>query len=151
MDTNRLLKWIVVIVLAVVAWKYGVPWVKQHLPGSVAASSSAGSSCTTTAQHASETWGSGLHRFANPPYDMAAWSDFRGGVESEIAKAQTECSCSQQSCETARGAMGDLRSLVSEFDTSIRNGSSAPDNAVQRQESIDTTIETAAALARGGK
>jgi hypothetical protein len=150
MDTNRLVKWIMVIVLAIVAWKYALPWVKQH-HGSVAATSSPESSCTTTAQHASETWGSGLHRFANPPYDMAAWSDFRSGVESEIAKAQTECSCAQQSCETARGAMSDLRSLVSEFDTAIRNGSSPPDNAVQRQESIDTTIETAAALARGGK
>jgi len=151
MDTNRLLKWIIVIVLAIVAWKYGLPWVKEHMRGSVATSSSPESSCTTTAQHASEIWGSGLHRFANPPYDIAAWSDFRSGVESEIAKAQTECRCSQQSCETTRGAMSDLRSLVSEFDTAIRNGSPPPDNAVQRQESIDTTIETAAALARGGK
>jgi hypothetical protein len=151
MDTNRLLKWIVVIVLAIVAWKYGLPWVKQHMPRSAAATSSPESSCTSAAQHASETWGSGLHRFANPPYDLSAWSDFRGGVESEIAKAQTECSCAQQSCETARGAMSDLRSLVSEFDTAIRNGSTPPENAVQRQESIDTTIETAATLARGGK
>jgi hypothetical protein len=151
MDTNRLLKWIVVIVLAIVAWKYGLPWVKQQMSGSLATSSAAQTPCTTAAQHASEIWGGGLHRFANPPYDLAAWSDFRGGVDSEIAKAQTECSCAQQSCETTRGAMSDLRSLVSEFDTAIRNGSPPPDNAVSRQESIDTTIETAAALARGGK
>jgi hypothetical protein len=151
MDTNRLLQWIVVIVLAVVAWKFGLPWAQEHMRGSVAATSSPESSCTATAQHASEIWGSGLHRFANPPYDMAAWSDFRSGVESEIAKAQTECSCAQQSCETARCAMSDLRSLVSELDTAIRNGSPPPENAVQRQEAIDTTIETAAALARGGK
>lgn len=151
MDTNRLLKWVIVIVLAIVGWKYALPWAKQRLQGSPAATSSPDSSCTSTAQHASEIWGSGLHRFANPPYDLAAWSDFRSSVESEIAKAQTECRCSQQSCETMRGAMSDLRSLVSEFDTAIRNGSPPPDNAVQRQESIDTTIETAAALARGGK
>jgi len=151
MDTNRLTKWIIVIVLAIVAWKYALPWAKQHLQGSAAATSSPESSCTSTAQHASEIWGSGLHRFANPPYDMAAWSDFRSGVESEIAKAQTECRCSQQSCETVRGAMSDLRGLVSEFDTAIRNGSPPPDNAVSRQESIDTALETAAALARGGK
>ncbi len=151
MGTNRLLNWIVVIVLAIVAWKYGLPWAKERMRGSAAVSSSPEISCTTTAQHASEIWGSGLHRFANPPYDLAAWSDFRSGVESEIAKAQTECRCSQQSCETVRGAMSDLRSLVSEFDTAIRNGSPPPDNAVSRQESIDTTIETAAALARGGK
>src|SRR5258708_31543241 len=151
MDTNRLMKGIVVIVLAIVAWKYGLPWVKARMRGSVAASSSPESSCTTTAQHASEIWGSGLHRFANPPYDMAAWSDFRSSVESEIAKAQTECRCSQQSCETVRGAMSDLRGLVSEFDTAIRNGSPPPDNAASRQESIGTTIETAAGPAPARK
>jgi hypothetical protein len=151
MDTNRLLKWIVVIVLAIVAWKYGLPWAKERMRGSAASSSSPETSCASAAQHASETWGSGLHRFANPPYDLAAWSDFRGGVESEIARAQTECRCAQQSCETMRGAMNDLRSLVSDFDSAIRNGSPPPDNAVQRQEGIDTTIETAATLARGGK
>jgi hypothetical protein len=46
--------------------------------------------------------------------------------------------------------MSDLLNLVGEFDSSIRNGSSPPDNAVQRQEAIDTKIEAAAALARAG-
>ena len=46
--------------------------------------------------------------------------------------------------------MTDLRGLVSEMDSAINNGSSPPDNAVQRQEAIDTKIEAAAALARAG-
>jgi hypothetical protein len=47
--------------------------------------------------------------------------------------------------------MHELRSLISDMDTSIRNGSPPPSDAVQRQESIDRQIEAAAELVRGGK
>ena len=151
MDASRLVKWIAIIVVAILAWKYAMPWAKQQMRGSATPPSSTQSSCTGAAQHASETWGSGLHRFANPPYDLAAWSGFRGDVETQIASAEAECRCSQQSCETARTAMSELRSLVSEFDTSIRNGSPPPDGAVQRQEAIDMKIDAAAELVRAGK
>jgi hypothetical protein len=151
MDMNRLVKWIAVIVLAILAWKYAVPWAKQQMGRSGTSASSAQTSCPAAAQHASEAWGSGLHRFANPPYDTAAWSSFRSDVDEQIAAAESECRCSQQSCETARTALSDLRNLVSEFDTAIRNGSPPPDVAVQRQESIDVRIEAAADLARSGK
>jgi hypothetical protein len=151
MDMNRLVKWIAVIVVAVLAWKYAVPWAKQQMHGSRASVSSAGTSCPAAAQHASEVWGSGLHRFANPPYDLAAWSGFRSDVDTQIATAEKECRCTQESCETARTAMSDLRSLVSEFDTAIRNGSPPPDSAVQRQEAIDAKIEAAAQSASAGK
>lgn len=151
MDASRLIKWIAIIAVAVVAWKYGEPWAKQQMHGSGTSTSSTQSSCTGTTQHASEAWGSGLHRFANPPYDLAAWSGFRGDVDAQIATAEAECACSLQSCETARKAMSDLRSLVSEFDTAIRNGSPPPDDAVQRQEAIDMKIDAAADLVRAGK
>jgi hypothetical protein len=151
MDASRLVKWIAIIVVAIVAWKFGMPWAKQQMRGSGTQSSSTQSSCTGAAQHASEAWGSGLHRFANPPYDLAAWSGFRGDVDAQIASAEAECRCSQQSCETARTAMSELRSLVSEFDTAIRNGSPPPDDGVQRQEAIDTKIDAAAELVRAGK
>lgn len=150
MDANRLVKWIVVIVLVVFAWKYAIPWAKQQIQGHSASTVTASNSCTTAAQKASETWGSGLNHFVNPPYDLGAWSSFRSDVESKISAAETECRASSQSCDTARSAMTDLRSLVSDLDSAIRNGSPPPDNAVQRQEAIDTKIEAAAVLARAG-
>lgn len=153
MDANRLIKWVLIIALAIVAWKYGLPWIKQKTDGSVTSSSSASpqSSCGSAAQRASETWGSGLHRFANPPYDLAAWSSFRGDVDTQINAAESECRGTQESCEKARAAMTDLRALVSAFDTSIRNGSPPPDDAVQRQEGIDAKIDAANELVRAGK
>jgi hypothetical protein len=153
MDTSRLIKLVAIVAIVFLAWKYAMPWAKQQMRGSrtASSSSSAQSPCTTAAQHASESWGSGLHRFANPPYDIAAWSSFRSDVDTQIGAAESACSGAQESCEKARSAMSDLRGLVSEFDTSIRNGSPPPDAAVQRQEGIDAKIDAAADLVRAGK
>jgi len=151
MDGNRLVKLIVIVALVFVAWRYGIPWVKKQFNGPTTSSGSTDSSCVTAARQASEAWGSGLHSFVNPPYDLGAWSSFRGGVETKIAAAESECSASSQSCEAARGAMSDLRSLISELDGAITKGSPVPEDAVQRQEAIDAKIEAAADLARSGK
>jgi hypothetical protein len=151
MDANRLIKWIVVIALVILAWKYAIPWAKKQIQGHAAPTAAADNSCTTAARGASETWGSGLHNFANPPYDLAAWGRFRDDVEAKISAANAACRDSSQSCDMARDAMRDLRTLVGDMDNAITSGSPPPDDAVQRQEAIDTRIETAAALASSGK
>lgn len=151
MDGTRLVKWILVIVVAAVAWKYAIPWAKKQIKGSAVSAVSTDNSCVAAAQRATEAWGGGLHSFVNPPYDLGAWSSFRDDVEKKIAIAQSECRASSQSCDQARNAMGDLKNLVAELDAAITNGSPVPDDAVQRQEAIDTKIEVAAELARSGK
>jgi hypothetical protein len=151
MDVNRLVKWIVVIAVIVVAWKYGIPWAKHKMQGSTVTAVAADNSCVAAAQRASEAWGSGLHSFVNPPYDLGAWAGFRDDVEKKIAAANMQCSASSQSCDAARSAMSDLRNLIAELDGAITNGSPVPEDAVQRQEVIDTKIEAAADLARQGK
>jgi len=151
MDAGRIVKILLVVAIVFVAWKYGVPWVKKQTdkPAETTAASGGGS-CVQSAEHASETWGSGLRQFVNPPYDLNAWATFRGNVESGINAAETNCDCAGESCEKARGAMRDLRALVNDLDSTIRNGSDASD-FVQRQERIDNAINEAAALARDGK
>src|SRR5947208_1590488 len=134
MDANRLIKWIVVIALVIFAWKYAVPWAKKQVEGHTATTVAADNSCIAAAQRASETWGSGLHRFTNPPYDLAEWGRFRGDVEANIAEADAACRESSQSCDMARDAMRDLRTLVANLDNSITSGTAPPDDAVQRQE-----------------
>jgi hypothetical protein len=142
----------VVVVIAVLIWKKGVPWWKEHHPGSAATStSSADEGCVSAAESASETWGSGLGRFANPPYDLGAWDQFRSNVEQRIRSAEGKCSCGNESCLKTKAAMNDLRSLVGELDGSIRAGSPPPSDAVQRQEAIDNAINSARDLARQGR
>jgi hypothetical protein len=47
--------------------------------------------------------------------------------------------------------MRDLRSLLSDLDSSIRNGSPPPSDLAQRQEAVDKQIDEAAELTRAGK
>jgi hypothetical protein len=151
MDANRLIKWVIAVALIIFAWKYALPWAKKQSEGHSAQTVTADNSCIAAAQRASETWGSGLHSFVNPPYDLEAWGRFRNDVEAKISAANAACRESSQSSDMAREAMRDLAALVASMDNAITSGSPPPDDAVQRQEAIDTKIDTAAALARGGK
>ena len=149
---GRLIKLAVVVAVLFFAWKYALPWIQRQSGSSPRSNATASqSSCTGSAARASEAWGSGLHGFVNPPYDLAAWSTFRSDVESKIAAADSECACSSESCSKAHSAMRDLRALVSDLDTAVRNGSPPPSDAVQRQESIDRQIDEATELVRAGK
>jgi len=147
MDVGRLLKWAFVIAVIVIAWKVVLPWLRNTGTGSSTTTTVAAgdNSCSGAAQRASEAWGSGLRQFVNPPYDVNAWSTFRGEVESKITSAELQCNCSAESCVKTRGALTDLRGLISDLDRSIRNGSEPPSDAVSRQDSIDTRISEAAA------
>jgi hypothetical protein len=156
MDLSRIVKWVVILALLFVVWKYVIPWVKDEGSGfdkSSSASKSSGGdqSCIASAERASNTWGSGLGRFVNPPYDLGAWSNFRGDVDAKINAADADCSCGAESCQKVKNAMSELRSLVGDFDTAIRNGSSPGQDAVQRQEQIDRQIDDARELVRAGK
>ena len=154
MDIGRLLKWIVIIGIVFFAWKVVVPWVKEQKLGGSSTSISTGApgddSCAGQAERASEVWGSGLAQFANPPYDLAAWSSFRERVDAQISKAESKCGCAAESCVKVREAMGDLSALVGDLDNTIRNGSS-PEGFVQRQEQIDNRINEARDLQSAGK
>lgn len=151
MDFGKLLKWAVIIAILFFGWKTFGPAIREKIGSSKSSSSAesnAAGSCADGAARASEAWGSGLGRFVNPPYDLEAWGSFRGDVEAKIAKAQAECGCASESCAKAKNALGDLRTLIAELDSSIRSGMPPPGDAVQRQEAIDNAIESARDLAR---
>jgi len=149
---NKLVKVIVVAAVLYVAWRHGLPWLKENVSSKPPASSAASQgSCTQLASAASDAWGRGLHQFVNPPYDVNAWSSFRQDVESKISNAESECNCNSESCTKVKAAMRDLRSLVSDLDSSIRSGSPPPSDVVQRQEAVDRRIDEAADLLRSGK
>ena len=153
MDLSRIVKWLLVLIVAFVAWKYLSPRLMKPIT-STASSDQPGfvsNSCIGAAEKASQTWGSGIGRFVNPPYDVDAWTIFRSDVDSKIANAQGQCACVSESCHKVQSAMHDLSALVSDLDTSLRNGSPPPSDAVQRQESIDSRIDEARELIRAGK
>jgi len=141
---KTLITWIVVIAIIVLVWKKALPWWNEHHGGSTTTvADSPAAACAAAAAAASDTWGSGVGRFANPPYDTGAWDDFRSRVEEQARRAQEKCLCAETACTTAKNAMGDLRSLVAEMDTSLRSGSPPPSDLVQRQEAIDNAVNAA--------
>ena len=149
---KRLIQIAVVVLIAYLIWKKGMPWIETHFSGKSAAlstSDAANSTCVELAEHASELWGSGIGRFANPPYDLGAWGEFRTRVDTAIAKADSLCNCDDEACTKSHQAMGDLRTLVADLDGSIRGGSAPPGDIVQRQEQIDNTINAARDSLRG--
>lgn len=151
MDTSRLVKWVVAIAVVFVIWKYGVPWFKQRFsPASTVNAIAADNSCIAAANRASDAWGSGIGRFANPPYDLDAWSTFSGGVRSDIDAAEAACNGSAESCLKVRDALHNLRALVADVDTAVRGGAPASD-VVQRQSAIDAEFDVARELVRAGK
>jgi hypothetical protein len=151
-SVKKLIKLVVAIVVVYLIWTQGIPWFKSHFSRSTSSSSTtatAGGSCVELAEHASETWGSGIGRFANPPYDLGAWGEFRSRVDAAIAHAESQCNCAEESCTKPKQAMSELRTLVSDLDGSIRNGTPPPGDIVQRQESIDNALNAARDSLRG--
>ncbi len=146
-----MVKLAIAVVIAVLIWKKGIPWIKQKIGGPESSGTTASNnSCVMAAETASERWG-GVTRFGNPPYDMSAWDSFRADVNDQVRAAEQKCSCSLESCTKARMALSELRSLLSETDSMIRGNSPPPAGIVQRQEQIDETINAAKELVLQGK
>ena len=152
MDTSKLVKWVIVLAVIFVAWKYGLPWVKAKTSGSSStAQVSSDNSCISIADRASEVWGSGIGKFVNPPYDLDAWSSLSASVNSSIVATSTACGCPAESCTKVQSAMRDLHALVSDMDSAIRSGQPPAGDIVQRQAAIDAQLDTARELVKAGK
>ena len=155
MDLSRIVKWLVILILLFVAWKFVIPWAKEEMGSRGRSAQTSGGSgtspCVAAGERASEAWGGGLSRFINPPYDMDAWSSFRSDVDSKITQSGAQCTCAEESCRKVQNAMQELRGLVSDMDGAIRSGGSPGQDIVQRQEAIDRQLEEARELVRTGK
>ena len=138
-----LIKLIVVVAVLFFVWKEVLPKITTHSVAQPNSGTSAGTNCVFEARGASDYWSGTLPRFANPPYDMTAWSDFKSTLDRRIGRAQEKCSCAAESCNLGKQAMDDLTARENEMDSAIRNASSPPSDLVQRQERIDNTINAA--------
>ncbi len=152
---ERVLKLAVFAAVLFAVWKFGVQkYLLKSGDTTTTTAAPAGfvsNSCGGAADKASSAWGSGIGRFTNPPYDLDAWSVFRSDVETKIANAQGQCACVFESCTKTQSALQDLRGLINDLDSSIRNGTPPPGDIVQRQEAIDRQLDEARELAKQGK
>ncbi|MEO8215939.1 MAG: hypothetical protein ABI718_02540 [Acidobacteriota bacterium] len=150
-----LFKTVALVVIVLFAWKKGLPWFHENFRptdehSSIGDSGRSGSLCVDRATNASNELGSGVGRFVNPPYDIAAWDTFRIRVDTRTTDAEAACSCSSDSCNRAQEAMGNLRTLTQQLDAAIRNGTAPPGDIVHTQDTIDQGIEAARRIASRG-
>src|SRR5258708_34191974 len=137
MDTSKLVKWVIVLAIVFVGWKYGLPWIKAKTSGSSSGTASSDNSCISIADRASEVWGSGIGKFVNPPYDLDAWSSLSASVNSSIVATSTACGCPAESCSKVQSAMKDLHTLVSDMAPAIASGKPPAGSSAHPQSAID--------------
>jgi len=150
----KVVRIVAVLLVVFVAWKYGVPWLKNlgKAPATDAATINVGGgSCVAAAEKANDSFGNGIGHFANPPYDVSAWETFRAEVTGNADAADAACSSPTDSCRKARDAMRDLRSLMSDLDSAIRSGAPPSSDIVQRQGAVSEQVDKARELAKEGR
>lgn len=157
---GRQLLWLVLIAgVAFWLWKSGKvtkdpppgaaggPTVSEGRPGF------AGSACVSAAEEAARRTEEATRVLLRTPIDPAAFSAASGSASSAISSAEASCggggsAGEQRAMEEARGALAEMRALLSELSGAF-SGSGGASEAPRRQEAIDARL-TAARRALGG-
>jgi hypothetical protein len=148
---RNLVTWLVVIVLAWLAWAEGWPWLRAQLErtgaaGAAAAAPAGGSEagrCLAVARQAVDTFGERSASFS-PQRDVDAWMRFGGQVQARIGQARDACGCIEEACSIARGAMDDLASLVDRMDAVVRGASEQVVSSAYELDAIYGELDRAA-------
>lgn len=145
----RIVQLVVILVLVYFAVTVGWPWLHRHLDrlGADGATAAAGASpaahCVDLASRANDTFGRGITRFANPPYDSADWMRFGGEVQNRMREAEAACVCADDACRDAGQAMSELGNLVQQMDGMVRGSADTVVNPAFTQERIDDLLNQA--------
>jgi hypothetical protein len=153
-----ILKVLALVVIAYFAVTEGWPWLREELKqgrgaggGGEQSFGGDGGRCVDLAAEASAALGEQIHRFRQPPYDLAAWGSAVAAVEERASRAETVCTCPLESCQTAAAALTELRDLLGAVDSVIRGDPTAFRNPARQQERIDDLLAQARDAARDGR
>lgn len=156
--SRRQVLWLVAIAgVAFWLWKSGRVTTGSAPPapsGTVGAlPGSAGQECLTAAEEAGRRTRDAALVLLRTPIDPAAFSAASDTAGSAISAAEGSCGGSgsaneEKAMEEARGALSEMRALLSDFGGALSGSGSAAD-APRRQETIDTRLDAARAALRG--
>jgi len=155
---SRQLLWILVIAgVAVWLWKsgkiskdVGPSSTPSASSGSVgAAPGSAGFECLTAAEAASRETHEAAMVLLRTPIDPAAFSAASDRASSSISSAEGKCggggsSSEQKAMEESRGALTEMRALLSDLSGTLSGGGSASE-VPRRREAVDVRLAAARA------
>ena len=159
---RRQVLWIVVIAgVALWLWKSG-KISRDNTPAATAAGPAAsggtapgfaGEACLTAAEEASRRTNEAASVLLRTPVDPAAFSSASDGASSAISSAEGKCggggsTAEQRAMEEARGALSEMRALLSELSGTL-SGSGTGSDAARRRETVDRHLEAARTALRG--
>lgn len=159
---GRQVLWLVAIAgVALWLWKSG-KISKDDTPSTAPAGSasssgsipgSAGQACLTAAEEASRQTQEAANVLLRMPIDPAAFSSASDVASSAISSAEGKCggggsTGEQRAMEEGRGALSEMRALLSDLSGALSGSGSASD-APRRRESIDRHLDAARAALRG--
>ena len=113
----------------------------------------AGEACLTAAQDASRQAQEAASVLRQTPIDPAAFSAASDRASSAISSAESKCggggsASEQKGMEEARGALAEMRALLSDLSGAV-SGSGSASEAPRRIETIDVRLAAARAALRG--
>ncbi|MBZ0111205.1 MAG: hypothetical protein K8J08_01960 [Thermoanaerobaculia bacterium] len=145
----KIVRLIILIVVAFVAYDYGWPWLQAELAqkGKIKTTvlsdfdgddvmDSGVDRCLLLASDANEAFGAGIGQFSGGQPNRGDWMSFAGRVQKQAARAASACSCPGDGCGLAAEAMVELESLIQETDGLVRGSTDTFSNPANRHEKV---------------
>lgn len=155
---SRQLLWLLLIGgVAVWLWKSGRVTkdasARKEAAAGAEAPSAAGSECVSAAEEAARRVQAASAVLLRAPVDPAAFSAASSTAGESLSSAESACGAGgsekdQKAMEEARGALAEMRALLSDLAGAL-SGSGSASEAPRRQETIDTKLSAARAALRG--
>ncbi len=160
MDLRKLVKWLVLLLIVVVAWKEGWPRLHALLSESVHATTAAvededlASRCIREAANAAQDFGDGVSKYGRNRADNSDWMRFAGRIQHRVESTRNLCDCPGEACERANSALVQLESLIQRTDGMVRGSTDVVFNPATDMEEIYDKLDQARSRlkdARDGK
>jgi len=153
----RILRFVAIAFILFIGLTEVIPWIRNRVEG-ISQQKIVGrpdplldgeaSTCVHLAVQASLRVGDEIHGAKPPPGDSSGWTAVSDEISNQINEAEDACTCSEAGCSSARQAMGELSSLVSDINLMIGGQAAGAVSLANRQERIDVLLNRARVEAR---
>lgn len=155
MDLRKIVKWLVLLLIVVIAWQEGGPRLKKLLADaspSAVSSDVAGETldnrCIRLATETAQDFGAGVSKYGRDRSDTGGWMRFAGRIQKRVESARNYCACPSDACSKASSALVQLGGLVQKTDGMVRGSTEEMFNPATDMEEIYDKLDQAKSLAR---
>lgn len=138
---ERIFKLALLVILLVVGYTYGRPYV-EGLFAEVDSLGTAGGSCSRGIERARDNFAGKMSK-VTPPVQIERWNSDLAMSRGRLGQARTACECSGDGCDAGREALDALERLMSDWDRAIQRDGAPPLNGARALERVDELVQEA--------